>query len=113
MKRTVEEIMTDYKNCTENIIDILKKDDFDSLQDNMKIRQNILDKLISNDSKKEEARKIYKKLDIGRIENEVEKLMEEKTSYVKKKLKNISINKTASSAYGNVGNSAKIFSKKI
>ncbi|MEY8763053.1 MULTISPECIES: hypothetical protein [Clostridium] len=113
MKRNVEGILTDYKKCTENIIEILKKSDFDSLQNEMKIRQCILDKLIFNDDKKAEARNVYRKLDIGKVENEAESLMKEKTLSIKEKLKDISVKKTASNAYGNIGGSAKIFSKKI
>ncbi|NLU09257.1 MAG: sugar porter family MFS transporter [Clostridiales bacterium] len=113
MERNSGEILTDYKKCTEDIIEILKKGDFDSLQDKMKIRQGILNELISNNNKKIEARKVYEKLNIEETENEARKLMKEKTLSIKEKLRNISVNKTASSAYGSVGNSAKIFSKKI
>lgn len=113
MKRTVEEILVDYKKCTEGIVEILEKDDFASLQDKMKIRQSILDELISNNDRKVESKKIYKKLNISEIENEAVRLMKEKASFIKGKLKNISRSKTASSAYGNIGSSAKIFSKKI
>lgn len=113
MTRSVEEILTDYKKCTEDIVEILKKDDFDCLQDKMKIRQCIINELISHTDKKGEARKIYEKLHLGEIESEAEELMKKKALLIKGKLKNISRNKTASSAYGNLGNSAKIFSKKI
>lgn len=113
MKRTVEEILVDYKKCTEGIVEILEKDDFASLQDKMKIRQSILNELISDENRKVESKKIYKKLNIGEIEDEAGRLIKEKASSIKGKLKNISRSKTASSAYGNIGSSAKIFSKKI
>ncbi|MCH3964324.1 MAG: flagellar protein FliT [Clostridium sp.] len=112
MKRTVENILMDYKNCTRDIIEILKKDDFDSLQNKMKTRQCILEKLISNKDKNQ-AREIYKKLNIREVESEAGRLLKEKASSIKEKLNNISRNKSASSAYGNIGSSAKIFSKKI
>ncbi|MEA5009359.1 hypothetical protein [Clostridium tyrobutyricum] len=113
MERTVEEILMNYKSCTESIIELLKKEEFNSLQNEMEKRQRILDELISNNDKKDEAKKIYKKMNIGEIEVEAHKLMQNRALLLKKKLKNISINKTASSAYGNLGSSAKIFSKKI
>jgi hypothetical protein len=113
MKRTVEEILTDYKRCTEDIVEILEKDDFDYLQDKMKIRQCILNELISDNDRKVESKKIYEKLNIREVENEAGRLMKEKALFIKGKLNNISRNKTASSAYGNVGSGAKIFSKKI
>ncbi|MHC6179290.1 hypothetical protein ACYUJ6_05455 [Clostridium sp. JNZ X4-2] len=113
MKRIVEDILTDYKNCTKNIIEILKNDDFDSLQDKMKIRQCILNEMISQVDKKGEARKIYEKLHLREVERQAGELMKKKALLIKGKLKNISRNKTASSAYGHIGNSAKIFSKKI
>ncbi|MFC0905622.1 hypothetical protein ACFHWD_13075 [Clostridium sp. MT-14] len=113
MKRTVEEILNDYKKCTEDIVNALKKDDFDYLQDKIKIRQCILNELISDNHIKVESKKVYKELNISEIENEAGRLMKEKALFIKGKLNNISRNKTASSAYGNVGSGAKIFSKKI
>lgn len=113
MSRTVEEILVDYKECTEHIIELLKKEKFDSLKDEMKKRQFILDELISDKYNKDELKKFYRKFNINDIESKAEKFMKDKALLIKKKLKNISVNKTASSAYGNIGSSAKIFSKKI
>ncbi|WP_017752662.1 hypothetical protein [Clostridium tyrobutyricum] len=113
MERTVEEILMNYKSCTKCIIELLKKEEFNSLQNEMEKRQYILDELISNSDKKSESKKIYEKMNIEEIEVEADKLMQNKALMLKKKLKDIAINKTASSAYGNLGSSAKIFSKKI
>jgi actin-related protein len=113
MIRTVEEILVDYKKCTEYIIELLKKEEFDSLQSEMGKRQCILNKLISEIDQKDEAKKIYEKIHIREIEEKTQELMQKKAILIKKKLKNISVNKTANSAYGNIGSSAKIFSKKI
>ncbi|MCH4199086.1 MAG: flagellar protein FliT [Clostridium tyrobutyricum] len=113
MKRTVEEILVDYKKCTEHIIELLKREEFDSLRGQMEKRQCILNKLISDTDQKDEAKKIYEAMHIVEIEEETQELMQKKAILIKKKLKNISVNKTANSAYGNIGSSAKIFSKKI
>ncbi|WP_278381699.1 hypothetical protein [Clostridium tyrobutyricum] len=113
MVNSVEDILISYKKCTEHIIEILKREEFDSLKDEMEKRQCILNELISKTDKKSKTKKIYKKIDIREIEEEVQKLMKNKALLIKKKLKNISVKKTASSAYGNIGSSAKIFSKKI
>nr|WP_207746466.1 hypothetical protein [Clostridium tyrobutyricum] len=102
-----------YKECTEHIVEILKREEFNSLKDEMEKRQCILNELISDKYNKDEVKKFYRKFDINDIESKAEKLMKDKALLIKKKLKNISVNKTASSAYGNIGSSAKIFSKKI
>jgi predicted patatin/cPLA2 family phospholipase len=113
MQRTVEQILMSYKKCTEHIMELLKREEFDSLQDAMQKRQYILDELISNIDKKSETREIYNKMHIKKLEEETQKLMKNKAALIKEKLKSISVNKTASSAYGNIGSSAKIFCKKI
>ncbi len=113
MKRTVEEVLMNYRKCTERIIQLLEKDDIESLQSELEKRQDTLNELISYADKKDETREIYKKLNIKKIENEARELMKQKALFIKEKLKNISKNKTASGAYGNIGNSPKIFSKKI
>lgn len=113
MVNSVEDILMSYKKCTEHIIEILKIGEFDSLKDEMEKRQYILNELISKTDKKSETKKIYEKMHIRQIEEEVQELMKNKALLIKKKLKNISVKKTASSAYGNIGSSAKIFSKKI
>ncbi|WP_058953757.1 hypothetical protein [Clostridium tyrobutyricum] len=113
MSRTVEEILVDYQKCTEYIIELLKKEKFEFIKDEMEKRQYILDELISDKYNKDEVKKFYRKFDINDIESKAERLMKDKALLIKKKLKNISVNKTASSAYGNIGSSAKIFSKKI
>ena len=113
MKRTAEEVLINYRKCTEKIIQLLEKDDIESLQSELEKRQDILNELISYTDKKDESRKVYKKLNIERIENEARELIKQKALFIKEKLKNISKNKTASGAYGNIGNSPKIFSKKI
>ncbi|AND85388.1 hypothetical protein GTH52_01935 [Clostridium tyrobutyricum] len=113
MSRTVEEILLDYKKCTEYIIELLKKEKFDFLKDEMEKRQCILNELILEINKKSQTKKIYEKMHIREIEEQAQELMKNKALLIKKKLKNISVNKTASSAYGNIGSSAKIFSKKI
>ncbi len=52
MSRTVEEILLDYKKCTEYIIELLKKEKFDFLKDEMEKRQCILNELILEINKK-------------------------------------------------------------
>jgi ATP-dependent DNA ligase len=113
MRNDIEKIVTQYRDCTVNIIDMLKKDDFNSAQSEVKNRRNILNKIVSMNDKKEEVKMLYEKLKIKQIEDEAAKLMRDKSSKIKLKLNNISVNKAASSAYGNLGSSAKIFSKKI
>lgn len=113
MKNTIEEVLIQYRNYTCEIIELLKEDDFDSAQNKVKIRQNVLDEIISMSDKKEEAKMLYEKFKIKEIECEAAKLMKDKASKIKANINNISRNKAATIAYGNLGSSAKIFSKKI
>ncbi|MBV4430587.1 hypothetical protein KM803_04465 [Clostridium tyrobutyricum] len=113
MVNSVEDILMSYKKCTEHIIEILKREEFDSLKDEMEKRQCILDNIISLGDKKNEVKNFYKKFAISDIENEARELMQKKAVLIKEKLKSISVKKTASTAYGNIGSSAKIFSQKI
>ncbi|MBV4439515.1 hypothetical protein [Clostridium tyrobutyricum] len=113
MEKTVEEILMNYKNCTEDILKLLKREEFDFLQEKMEKRQCILNELISKTDQKDKTKKIYEKMHMREIETEVQKLMKNKAMFIKKKLKSISVSKNANSAYGNIGSSAKIFSKKI
>ncbi|MBV4428328.1 hypothetical protein [Clostridium tyrobutyricum] len=113
MVNSVEDILMSYKKCTEHIIEILKREELDSLKDEMEKRQYILNELISKTDQKNKTKKVYEKMHIREIETEVQKLMKKKAMLIKKKLKSISVSRNASSAYGNIGASAKIFSKKI
>lgn len=113
MERTVEELLKEYKNCTADIIDLLEKESFDSIEDKMTARQCVLNKLVSKSDKKSEARIFYNKLDIKEVEDKAQKLMEKKALTIKGKLNNVLKNKVASNAYVKGINSAKIFSKKI
>lgn len=113
MGRSIEDILVDYKNCTYEIIEVLKEEDTDSLSSKIDKRQSILDELICETSKKNEAKELYKKLNVGEVDGEAKKLMEKKALLMKEKLKSISRNRAANSAYGRGINSPKIFSKKI
>ena len=113
MENDIEKILVYYKNITDDIIEMLKKDDFDSVNDILKKKQDILNKITSMKGKKEDAKILYKKLKIRETENEATELMSSRLCQIKEKLSSISKNKVASSAYTNIGKYAKIFSKKI
>lgn len=113
MGRSIEDMLVDYKNCTYEIIELLKEEDIDSLSYKIDKRQFILDELICETSKKNEAKELYKKLNVREVESEAEELMKKKSSLIKEKLNDISKNRAANSAYGGGISSPKIFSKKI
>lgn len=113
MENDIEKILVNYRNSTFDIIGMLKKNDFDAVNEEIKKRQVILNKIISMPDKKDETKAMYEKLKIRETENEAAELMGSKLCEIKAKLSNISKNRVASSAYVNIGKSAKIFSKKI
>lgn len=109
----IKKILLDYRDYTINIIDLLEKDDLDSLQSQIEKRQNSLNRLISFTEEREEAKRIYEELQIRKFQMRVEELIRIKSYDIKKKLGDISRNKKATSAYGKIGSGAAIFSKKI
>ncbi|WP_373844450.1 hypothetical protein [Clostridium sp.] len=109
----IKEILLTYRKCTINIIKLLEKDDFSSLQSEIDERQYSLNSLISFERQKEEAKEIYRELGIEELQTQAEQLMRTKSLDIKKKLGNISKNKRATNAYGGIGSRAVIFSKKI
>lgn len=113
MEKSIKDLLWEYKNYTVDIINLLEKESFDSIENKMIERQCTLDELVSKSNKKDEARIFYNELNIKEVEDKVQKLMKKKTLIIKEKLNNVSRNKTASNAYVKVTNSAKIFSKKI
>lgn len=109
----IKKILLDYKEHTISIIKLLEEDEFDGIQHEIKKRQCILDKLISFSGHKEECKKIYKDLEIEKLQSRAEMIMKKKSSEVKEKLEEISKNKRATNAYGRLVSGAAIFSKKI
>ncbi|RMC99076.1 flagellar protein FliT [Clostridium autoethanogenum] len=114
MEESIEKIWKDYRDCTVNIINRVKQEDFDSLDNEMRMRQEILNKIISMKENKDQAKKLYAEFQINKIERELELIMKQKMVMIKSKLGSISKNKKASTAYGGLGKGyATIFSKKI
>lgn len=113
MEKSIKDLLWEYKNYTVDIINLLEKESFDSIENKMIERQCTLDKLVSKSDKKNEAKIFYDELDIKDLEDRAQKLMEKKALIIKGKLNNVSKNKVASNAYIKRTNSAKIFSKKI
>lgn len=109
----VKKIWLDYKEYTINVINLLKKDEFDNLEDEIEKMQLILNKLISFPEQKEESKKIYENLKIEELQNKAEEIIRAKSFYIKEKLEEISKGKRATSAYGKLPYGAAIFSKKI
>ncbi|ADK14027.1 flagellar protein FliT [Clostridium ljungdahlii] len=114
MEESIEKIWKEYRDCTVNIINTVKQGNFDSLDSEMKMRQEILNKITSMKENKDCAKELYDELHISELEKELESLMKQKMLVIKKKLGSIIKNKRASTAYGGMGKGfATIFSKKI
>lgn len=109
----VKKIWLDYKKHTINIINLLEKEQFDNLEDEIEKRQLTLNKLSSFPEQKEESKKIYENLKIQELQNKAEEIIKEKSFSIKEKLEEISRSKRATSAYGKLPYGAAIFSKKI
>ncbi|AYD40710.1 hypothetical protein D4Z93_09275 [Clostridium fermenticellae] len=113
MDKELEDILIQYKICTGDIIELIENKKIDSVEDKIKCRQVLVNKIISMTDKKEEVRNIYNRLNIEKIEYKADKLIKDELHMIRTKLNDVSRNKTAANAYSRLGNSPKIFSKKI
>ncbi|EJP6470965.1 flagellar protein FliT [Clostridium sporogenes] len=95
-----------FREITLNIIDYLEKEDYDSPENLLEERENIIKEINNLNYKKEEFKKVGAELELLLIEKKLQSLMIEKKTKVKLKLKKASENKEANKNY-----STKQFSK--
>lgn len=113
MEEKIEDIFVKYRSCTKDIIEAVEKDQFELLKSKLDERKDILDRITSGIYKKAEIKYLYEKFEVLNLEKKAQDVMNKSTVKLRKKISSITRNKHAASAYGNVGNGAAIFSKKI
>lgn len=114
MDEDLKEILTNYRACTLQIIEIIQNDKLDSLQKLIDDRQKLVDEVLNMACEKEEMEKVYKQLNLDELQSELNSLMSGKLSFIRNEMEKIAKSKIASNGYNQINNnSAKIFSKKI
>lgn len=88
-----------FREITLNIIDYLEKEDYDSPENLLEERENIIKEINNLNYKNEEFKKIGVELELLLIEKKLQDLMIEKKAKVKLKLKKSSENKEANKNY--------------
>lgn len=113
MEENIRKTLTQYRDCTLQIIDILEKDDFESLEELIQKRQQVVDEVTKTTCMKEEMKLIYEELRLQQLQEKLKELMFKKIALAKDQFKEIAKKKTANNVYNRTGYiGANIFSFK-
>lgn len=114
MNEKLIDLLSEYRECTLQIIEIIKNDTLDSLQELINKRQNLLDAALNTSIKKEKMNQIFIELKLDELQVKLNTLIANKISIIKCEMDKIAKAKMANSIYNKDNyNNAKIFSKKI
>ena len=113
METELIKALEEYKKYTIELITCLEKEDYDSLEDFLNKRQQILDELSNLSYTKEEFSKVSEELELLVYQKKLNDLMVEKRDKVKQEINRLAQSKNANNMYNKSGYGAKVFSKKI
>lgn len=114
MNNNLREVAETISKLTEDLIKIVEIDDYSNLDSTLKKRQEAIDFLRNLKCSKEEYKEAEKEFEVNKLQEKLFKLMDEKRKKLKKKLYDLSKNRTIVNSYNHNNFSAsKIFSKKI
>jgi hypothetical protein len=114
MEENLKNVLIKYRDCTLEIIELLEKNDIDSVDDLVQKRQNIVDEAMGIKCSKEETKVISEELKLQQLQDQLNVLMFKRLKEIKDAMQKNSNNKHANSAYRGInGNAPRIFSKKI
>ncbi|MCY6483663.1 flagellar protein FliT [Clostridium aestuarii] len=99
MNDNLKEKFNLYKTATNNIINNLEQDDYESLNHLFDSRQKIIDEIDKMKYLKEDLKAIIDELKILMLEEKLTKLMNEKKDCLRRKIKNISVKRNANNVY--------------
>lgn len=110
----LKELFIQYKNYTVDLINNLEAENFDFLEQLIKMRQETLDLIDKTDHNKEELLLLYDELEIKKYQDKLEQLIVSKRDFAKNKLRKISKAIKANSQYNRkIYEGTRVFSKKI
>lgn len=113
MEGNIRKILTEYRDCTVQIVNVLQKDRLEALDELIEKRQQLVDEALNTTFIKEEAKLINEELQLQQLQDEMNELMLKKMNLIKNKIQQIAKSKTANNVYNRTGFiSANIFSIK-
>lgn len=113
MENELVKALEEYRKYTIELIKCLEKEDYDSLEDFLNKRQQILDELSNSHYTKEEFSKVSEELELLVYHKKLSDLMIDKRDKVKQDINRLVQSKNANNMYNKSGYGAKVFSKKI
>lgn len=108
-----EETFIKYKEITLTIIQIVKTEEYEKLDEFFKQRQLILDNISNLYSSKEELKQLYIKCDIDKLEKVLEEEMKNKKEELLTKIKENQKRKIAMNGYNNLQAKAVFLSREF
>lgn len=102
-----------YRQFTLNVIEMVKKEEYEKLDEIFQKRQLILDNINERGYQKEQLKMLYVKYDIGRLEKTLELEMKAQKEDLQEKIKENKKRQSAMVGYNNLGAKAVFLSKKI
>lgn len=114
MKLDLKQALTQYKNCTLDLIASLEREDFNSLDGLLNKRQLVIDTVDNISYTKEEFTAISEELQILVLQKKLTDLMNEKKKKVRRELDNVIEGKKANKNYNRtIYSDSTFFSKQI
>lgn len=109
----IEESIKEYRNITLSILDAVKTEDYEKLEEMLGERQIILDNTKDLSYTKEEYIKVYYQYEIDKLDKVLMSEMEEKKNAIKDKIQENRKRKIATKSYNNLSGRAVFLSKEI
>lgn len=113
METELRKALEEYKKYTIELISCLEKEEYDSLEDFLNKRQQILDELSNSNYTKEQFSNVSEELELLVYQKKLNDLMVEKRDKVKQDINRLVQSKNANNVYNKNVYGAKVFSKKI
>lgn len=114
MKQDLKQALTQYKNYTLDLISVLEKEEFDSLDKVLNERQFVIEEINNIDYTREEFKVIVEELEILILQKKLTELINEKRNNTRIELDNIVNSKKANKNYNRKFYSdSMFFNKKI
>lgn len=95
----LKEALTQYRNLTIRLINVAEKEEFDSIEELLNNRENVINILKELDYKTLEFSNLIKELDIMILEEKLKSIMIEKKDMVRKEMEKVSKSKNANVQY--------------
>lgn len=112
-KLNLEENLINYKNITLIILDAVKKEEYEKLEEIFKQRQLVLDNINKINYSKEELKKLYLQYEIDKLDKTLASDMEIKKDDLLEKIKQNKKKQVAMTGYNNLSAKAVFLSKEI